>query len=172
MIELQQFIKEKVKCCRCFEPLRMAPSYAWMVCNFVADWPLPVFRINDSSPRQPLAIICESCITAELEPDYGIEISKDFFEVTYHDLKKLPVLPQLYSSPLIDDYGNLTCPACQRDMCLHHAGAVKGIVRAGIGDCRYCRSIYQINIETANAINVRRQIWSRKIGRWKEKNSV
>jgi len=160
MTDLESFISQYVKCCQCEHPMGDS-ALNFAMTDRLASWQCPVMELSKGREcvRQAMAVICDRCAQFGMLPRYAIEISPSFDEVTYHTLKSLPPMPQIYPEPFMDEIGVVLCPRCYKRCVL-----LQGDVPAGISICPSCKSSYQMGAAFIETVNVRRAIAALKKG--------
>jgi len=159
MTDLESFISQYVKCCQCEHPMGDS-ALNFAMTDRLASWQCPVMELSKGREcvRQAMAVICDRCAQFGMLPRYAIEISPSLDEVTYHTLKSLPPMPQIYPEPFMNEAGMVLCPQCNK-ICtfLHHED-----LPAGISICPNCKSPYQMGAVFVETANVRRAVASHK----------
>lgn len=101
--EVEDKIRDNVKCCACGGSLKSSKHINGVCLNKLATWEYPcwgnilIWRVDPEKGRmkRATAILCDSCIKDCREPKYAVEWNRDYSEVKYHRVEDLKDLPEI-----------------------------------------------------------------------------
>lgn len=99
-VSIEDFIREKIKCCSCGGSLKNSKYINAICLDKLATWDYPVWNnilVEDKYPeKRAVAYVCDECVENGKEPKYAVEWDEERKTVKYHpidELKDLPPIP-------------------------------------------------------------------------------
>ena len=105
MSEVEDKIRDNVKCCACGGSLKYSRFINGICLNKLATWKHPTWKnilVLEKYPEdRASAILCDRCIAEKKQPKYAVEWNEDYSEVKYHKVEALKDLPPIREEDIL-----------------------------------------------------------------------